>query len=276
MLIYPMKLCLLLHCLCESYKDIPDECNELFVSVEDVNQLADQLKSRNYQFTLFDDPTPNTITFTFDDGYYNNFLFENIANAYNIPFLVFISAYYNQSGINFPWFVPQIHKSYTTPSVNYYTNIDEISNPSYRSTPDDDNVRPFTPHELRTFINNNNVEIGCHGYYHQALSKRFQEHIISERDKCVTFIQAELGLRPNYFALPNGVYTKRVVKTLLESFDKVLTSDGIPFKTTNRVIHRLNLSNPNISGPLIDQIDRHISLIRRAKRTIHIRKNLWL
>jgi len=270
-----MKLCLLLHCLCKSYRDIPDECTELFVSVEDVKQLVDQLTSRNYQFTLLDDAAPNTITFTFDDGYFNNVLFEEISTAYNIPFLVFISAYYNHSGNNFPWFVPELHKFYTKPSANYYMNIDEVSNDSYQNTTND-TVRPFTPDELRTLINNNNVEIGCHGYYHQALSTRFHDHVMSERDQCVAFIQEELGVSPNYFAMPSGIYTKYVVNTLLESFDKVLTSDGIPFKNTNRIIHRLNLLNPISGGPLIDQIDRHISLLRRAKRTIHITQKLWI
>jgi hypothetical protein len=69
--------------------------------------MIQDLLGRGYRFTTLDDPEPNTVTITFDDGYYNNVLFTELSETYRIPYVIFLAAYYNLTGAGFPWFVNQ-------------------------------------------------------------------------------------------------------------------------------------------------------------------------
>ena len=98
-----MKLCLCFHCLCESYDDLSGDSRELFVSLDDMKSLIEKLLERGYKFTNLEDTGDKTVSITFDDGYANNQLFRKLAEDYQIPFVVFVSAYYTHSGEGFPW-----------------------------------------------------------------------------------------------------------------------------------------------------------------------------
>ena len=135
-----MKLCLLLHCLCESYDEIPHHGKDLFVSVSDMRTLAEELLTRGYKFAPPDDPAPDTVTLTFDDGYYNNYLFREIASSYSIPYTIFVSAHYVLSGEGFPWFMND-GKSYSRlHDFDYYSDYDSLRAPAWRRT-----AKPDTP-----------------------------------------------------------------------------------------------------------------------------------
>ena len=89
-----MKLCLCFHCLCASYEGLTGGAQELFVSLDDMRDLIEQLLTRGYRFSTVEDPADNTVAITFDDGYYNNLLFGELSRTYNIPYVIFVSAYY--------------------------------------------------------------------------------------------------------------------------------------------------------------------------------------
>ena len=262
-----MSLCLLFHCLCESYDDIPAFGQELFVSTPDLRSMIEELSDRGYRFGPLEDPGRNTVSITFDDGYYNNVLFGDLAQSYSVPYLIFLPAYYNQSGDPFPWFSNNGQRYEDIHLFDYYENYDELRRSQGGEAPED-LVRPMTFAELATMGESDLVEFGCHGYYHQPLSQEYEHYVGQERDLGMRSLQENLGIKPRYFSLSNGMYTKGVVQELLWTFDRVLTIEGRPFRSHDRIIHRITLSNPNVSGPLVQQIDRHLKPLRQLRRAV--------
>ena len=258
-----MKLCLLFHCLCESYDSVPDRGRELYVSVSDMGVMVEGLLERVYKFSTLDDPAPNTVTMTFDDGYYNNYLFRELSRSYNIPYIIFLPAYYVMTGDRFPWFMDNGIDYAQVHSFDYYANYSGL--PVTQASAIE---RPMSFEELGEMASDDRVEYGCHGYYHQPLSKQYEKYLCRERDLALSALKENLGIVPRYFALANGTYTRRVVKELLRTFDKVLTIEGRPFHPGDAVVHRLSLINPNIGGPLIQQIDKSLGTLRQIKRTV--------
>lgn len=270
-----MKLCLCFHCLCESYDEVPPHEEELFVSVDDMRSMVEKLYARGYKFTSLDDPSPNTVTVTFDDGYHNNTLFDDLSRSLGVPYIVFVSAYYSLSGEPYLWLAnsgQNYNQMHNFDYYAHYSNREDEPIPEQVSQLD----RPADFDELSSLNSSGLMEVGCHGYYHQPLSEDFEKYLDQELDSSMALIQEKLGVEPRYFALPNGIYTKQVVHRLLKTFDKVLTIDGMPFKTGDRVVHRVNLTNPNISGPLIQQIDKNLIFPRQLRRAFRTKKKMWL
>ncbi len=270
-----MKLCLLFHCLCESYDSVPDRGRELYVSVSDMGIMVEGLLERGYKFSTLEDPAPNTVTMTFDDGYYNNYLFRELSRSYNVPYIIFLPAYYVMNGDRFPWFIDNGIDYAQVHNYDYYANYSELL--VTREVESASGIeRPMNFEELRELASDDQVEYGCHGYYHQPLSKKYEKYLCKERDLALSALKENLGIEPRYFALANGIYTRWVVKELLRTFDKVLTIEGRPLHPGDAVIHRLSLINPNIGGPLIQQIDRNLGTLRQIKRTVRTFRRLRL
>jgi peptidoglycan/xylan/chitin deacetylase (PgdA/CDA1 family) len=235
--------------------------------------LIEQFLARGYTFSDLEDPADDTVSITFDDGYANNLLFTTLAEEYKIPFVVFVSAYYTQTGEGFPWM-----KS-SGQSYDEMHRFDYYSHHSARGegaviTLDTSPERPMTYEELATMNGSDLMEIGCHGYYHQPLSKEYEEYTDPERSRSMAVFDDHLGVRPRYYALANGMYTKRVVRELLQNFSKVFTIDGTAYRPKNKVVHRLSLTSPNTSPPLIDQVDKSMRLLRQVKRAFRTRRRL--
>ena len=270
-----MKLCLCFHCLCESYDGLTGAAQELFVSLADMRDMIEQLSGRGYRFSTVDDPADNTVAITFDDGYHNNLLFAELAQQYEIPYVVFVSAYYTQSGEGFPWFKAEGLSYADMYKFDYYAHHEEASR---QPTPPRDNSpsRPLTIDELSYLTSTGLAEIGCHGYYHQPLSKGFENYLGQEMSLSLSFLDHELGTKPRYYALANGMYTRQVVQELLKSFTKVFTIEGMPYRTKDSVVHRMSLISPNVSGTLVEQIDRSMNFARQLKRTVRTRRRMWI
>ena len=260
-----MKICLLFHCLCETYSEIPEQGQELFVSLPDMQAMIEGLLSRGYQFTPVEDGNPNTVSVTFDDGYYNNVLFSQLSRSYKIPYILFVSAYYVLSGDQFPWFANGADY-YGASSMDYYKKYaDQKVELNQKLSPQD---RPITFEELKELQKVDQIDIGCHGYYHQPLSRNHEQYLSQERDRSLAILDEQLGIRPKYFSLSNGMYTKYVMRELFKTFEKVFTIEGRPYQPGNKIVHRLSLINPNIGGPLIQQIERNVRTIKRIKRAL--------
>ena len=270
-----MKLCLLFHCLCESYSTVHSNGQELFVSVSDVETMIQQLLDRGYTFRSPEDPGSNTVTITFDDGYYNNFLFSPLADTHHIPFIIFVSAYYLTSGRGFPWLMDGATRYREMADFDYYREYD-AGFADKGALEANDLHRPFTIEELSALTQTTSVEIGCHGYLHQPLSKKFARYLERDRELAMSALNSSFGIQPRYYSLANGMYTGEVVRELLKTFNKVFTIEGRPFRPKHRVIHRLSLINPNLGGPLIEQIDRSLAPLRQVKRALRIRRRLLL
>ena len=269
-----MKLCLCLHCLCESYDCVPSRGQELFISLTDLRELIEQLNERGYMFAPTEDTSDHTVTITFDDGYYNNTLFKEMANEYSIPSVIFVSTYYLASGIGFPWLKISGQSYEQMHEFDYYAYFALESN-TMQAKESDSMVRPMTFEELEVLAGTCNMEVGCHCYYHQPLSSRYQNRLAEERGQAMSDLKENLGVLPRYFSLANGQYSKTVIRELLHSFEKVFTIDGRPMKGSHRVVHRISLVNPNIGGPLIQQIDSALTPARRIKRALRTTRNLY-
>ena len=262
-----MNLCLLFHCVCESYQEVPDYGQDLFVSLPDLQSMIEELSARGYTFGPLDAPQPNNVSLTFDDAYYNNVLFEPLAQSHGIPYLIFVSAYYNLTGEMYPWFTNN-GEHYSDVHLFDYYQRDQQGGPTGDESEANWLTRPMSFPELENLSRSGLAEIGCHGYYHQALSKAYEKYRQQEQELGLACLQEQLGIRPRYFGLANGMYTKRVVRELLETFDKVLTIEGRPYRRNDRVVHRLTLFNPQIAGPLVGQIDMQLMGVRRIRRAI--------
>lgn len=270
-----MKLCLLLHCLCLSYDELPPRGRELYVSVGDMRAMLQELGARSYSFTSMDGQGPRTATITFDDGYFNNTLFAELSDEFTVPYVIFVSAYYVQSGVGFPWLV-DLGSGYAAMKHFDYYRWEQEQRDDDTGRDLDPVTRPMTYDELKDLAGSERMEIGCHGYYHQALSPAFEGYLDRERDLALESFRSNLGVRPRYFGLANGLYTPRVMRELLKSFDRVFTIAGRPFRPRDRVVHRLSLVNPQIGGPLIHQIDRHMGRLRQLKRAVLTARRRWL
>ena len=270
-----MKLCLCFHCLCESYEGLTGAAQELFVSLADMRDLIEQLSDRGYRFSTVDDPADNTVAITFDDGYQNNLLFSELAQEYGIPYVVFVSAYYTQSGEGFPWLDAEGQSYAEMYQFDYYAHHEEASG---RPKPPKDASphRPLTIDELSNLASTGLAEIGCHGYFHQPLSKGYEAYLGQEMSLSLSFLDHELGAKPRYYALANGMYTGQVMRELLKSFSKVFTIEGLPYRPKDRVVHRMSLVSPNVSSPLVEQIDHSMNFARQLKRTLRTRRRMWL
>ena len=260
-----MKLCLLFHCLCESYDEVPQYGQELYVSVADMRVMIDQLLDRGYRFSSAEDTSDKTVTITFDDGYYNNLLFSEISRSYDIPYVIFVSAYYLRTGETFPWLSDNCKNYSQIHDFDYYRHFGDDRAIQVKSSPGP-LERPMTFKELEELINSDKAEVGCHGYYHQPLSRKFEGYLKQEQELALSVLYEHLGIKPRYYGLANGLYTKGVVRELLKTFDRVFTVEGRPYNPGDRVIHRYSLINPNVGGPLVYQIDRHTGRLRQIKR----------
>ena len=269
-----MKLCLCFHCLCESYDGLTGSDRELFVSLADMRELIEQLQARGYKFSTLEDPADNTVSITFDDGYFNNLLFTELSQEYSIPYVVFVSAYYPLSGQGFPWLGANgsgYSQMYQFDYYDHHRGPSKVGDASRDTSPH----RPLTFDELSTMTGNTLAEIGCHGYYHQPLSQEFEKYLEQEMSLALAVFESELDTKPRYYALANGMYTGQVVRELLKAFTKVFTIDGLPYGPKDKVIHRISLTSPSVSLPLIEQIDTATFLPRRFKRAVRTRRRLF-
>ena len=241
-------------------------------------QMIEEMSRRGYRFSNLEDPSPKTVTITFDDGYYNNRLFKELAQRYEIPYLIFVSSYYAQSSKGFPWMEVDGATYAGMHDFDYYQYFahgqESSGSRKVKTAPASDDQRPMSFKDLKELLSDGLSEVGCHGYYHQPLSEKYQHHLQNERNLGFNALQENLEVSPRYYALANGMYTRQVVKQLLETFDRVLTIDGRPYRPRHRVIHRMSLINPEIGGPLTAQIDRSLNPARQLKRAVRIMRRL--
>ena len=247
----------------------------MFVSLDDFRALRNQLVDRGYQFATVEDPAQKTVSVTFDDGYRNNLLFRELSEEFGIPYVVFVSVYYALSGNDYPWMV-QGELAYEEMHKVDYVELERNGKLASTGSRVDPMNHPMDLDGLKKLLEDQHAELGCHGYFHQPLSKKFDHYLADEQEMAMSALGENLGLTPRYFALANGQYTKSVISRLLQGFQKVFTIEGMPYSTGDKLIHRMSLINPNIGGPLISQIDRSLVPLRRIKRGFWTRKRLLI
>jgi len=234
--------------------------------------MVNALGRRGFTFGSVEDTTRNTVSISLDDGYYNNLLLQDFARRHSIPYVVFISPYYLETGEPYPWLANNGGSYSDMYKFDFYAESAHWKE-SLASQKSSDMERPMTIAELKSLNTDGLVEIGAHGYYHQALSADYEGYVNQEIDLGLAAIRSSLDEVPRYYALANGMYTKQVLRSLLDQFQRVFTIEGTAFHPSEPVVHRLTMVNPENGGPLIDQIDRHMMPLRRLRRAVRTRAN---
>ena len=270
------NLCLLIHCLRDAGPSEPKAHRELFIRLDEVEALITSLKAEGYRYILsgeVKDSDGPVCSLTFDDGYFNNRYFLEVAEKYDVPFILFLTSYNVIHQVPFIWDIWEATRTekWRISSADY-RNLYENLNPNERNLLNNDNHRPFTPEELEAFAAHPLVCLSPHGHTHQPMVEKYLEGIGAEIDYNLAFLNKYDHISREDFSLPCGLYTGRLMKRLLSRFERIYTIDGGSFLPDDRVIHRISLINPDFGGPLREQIKRSFSIKSRLlRKAINIR-----
>ncbi|MCG9875823.1 MAG: polysaccharide deacetylase family protein [Leptospiraceae bacterium] len=263
----PDNLCLTLHCLFDEEGEKPLVNKELFISIQYLKKFLTSLQEKEYKFCLPENVKigQKNCIITFDDGYYNNALFQKIAHEFNLPFIIFLVGYNILNGQPFIWdrvAYDQSNLQYW--NMDYQKIYENIEQSSFLS----ENVvhRPFTLEEINKLGEDKNVYFGYHGFYHQPFTFKSTKYFEREFQKSKEFMDL-IHKKLNHFAFPNGLYTKKAKKIALNNYDYLFTINPGNFRSNDRVINRYSLINPDYYTDFIDQIHRanylHKKIIRK-------------
>ncbi len=211
----------------------------------------------------------NFCSVTFDDGYANNRFFIDIADKFNIPFIVFLSSYNIIDQVPFLWDLHQKHKLVppNETGLSYkelYAKIDSKSKDVLMN----EAHRPLTLAELTLMAKNKWAHFGLHTHHHQPLTQKFLDLIPQEIEQNIDFLsQFEKSLLKD-FSLPCGMFSKAIIKKMLNFFDRIYTIEGGYFIPGSKIIHRISLVNPEVGGSLIEQIERSFKIKNKIKNKI--------
>jgi peptidoglycan/xylan/chitin deacetylase (PgdA/CDA1 family) len=107
----------------------------------------------------------------------------------------------------------------------------------------------MTEEEIRILSASPLVTIGCHGYYHNDLSRIPIDDARNEMKRCKHFLENTTEKEINAIAFPYGAYTREVVKEAkLAGFNKLLAADFIfPEDSADQSMRERFTMNPYIS-----------------------------
>jgi len=265
-----------MHCIRDKSAPEPIAHRELFIHISEVETLIRNLKQEGYRFALPGDIGQSdglVCSLTFDDGYFNNRYFLEVAEKYGVPFILFLTSYNVIHQIPFIWDIWEATRTekWRTSSADY-RNLYENLNPNEKNLLNNDSHRPFTQEELDAFAAHPFVYLAPHGHTHQPMVGNYLEVMDAEIDNNLDFLSRYANILKKDFSLPCGLYTGRVKKRLLAHFERIYTIDGGDFLPGDRVIHRISLINPDFGGPLMEQIKRSFGIKSRLlRKAINIR-----
>ena len=270
------NICLLIHCIHEKNSPEPLVHRELFISLTDIEDLMISLKDEGYCFKL-----PGNIgqsdgpvcSLTFDDGYSNSRHFLEVAEKYDIPFILFLTSYNVIHQVPFIWDIWEATRAEKWPiSSADYRKLYESLNSNERDLLYNGSHRPFTQEELSMFAAHPLVHLAPHGHTHQPMVGKYLKRLEVEIDNNLTFLAKYENTLKDDFSLPCGLYTKHTQKKLLARFKRIYTIDGGGFLPDDLVIPRISLINPDYGSPLREQIKRTFSIKSRLiRKAINIR-----
>jgi peptidoglycan/xylan/chitin deacetylase (PgdA/CDA1 family) len=248
----------------------PQAHRELFIEPAELQTLFGSLKSEGYRFTLPGDAREDNqpvCCVTFDDGYFNNRYFIEIAEKNDIPFILFLNSYNVTHQVPFIWDIWEATRTARWPlsSADYRILYESLS-PDEKSLLNNDAHRPFTPEELECFAAHPLVHLAPHGHTHQPMVGRYLEGMDAEIDSNLAFLAPYQNTLPGEFSMPCGLYTGRLKRKLLTRFTRIYTIDGAGFKSGDRIIDRISLISPEYGGDLREQIKRSFGVKARLMR----------
>ena len=272
-------LCLTFHCVSSGTNPSETTNSSLFVQQQDLHELFTELKKKGYEFVR---PFQTEVSeapkcaVTFDDGYYNNHLFLEVAVRHSIPLTLFLATHNIEFRQPYLWDLMDSRKMpwkfWKDDYQQWYQQIQEW--PKYL---DGDLFRPFSLDELKEFANNPLVTISPHSHYHQPLVGRDIERLKRDLDLNCEFIKKHFSNAVlSDFALPCGLLSRQMRAYLRKRFDRIYTIDGGACDFRDQFIDRISLISVDVGGPLLRQIEKSFLLRRRVASKIHRNKFLYL
>jgi len=269
----PLNLCLTFHCLYNKGLENPLVNQELFISSEDIKKLCINLKSKGYNFCLPETTIKNqrNCIITFDDGYYNNFYFLEIAEELKIPFIIFLSGYNIETNSPFLWdTIPYSNINLKYWNTDYSVSYNKVKESQIKLKYSIH--RPFSIQELNSIGNRDYLNFGYHGYYHQPFTYFGENFITRELNESDKFMNKIMHNKINHFAFPNGLYSFYSKWKIKSKYDFIYTIQSGEFSNKSKFINRFSLLNPDIYGSLEGQILKANRISRRIIRKIHTLK----
>lgn len=264
--------CLLIHCLQRDGSGKAKAHPELFIPMKDIEELILSIKRLEYRFGLPSTLTPSddpTCVFTFDDGYFNNSCFLELAEKHDVPFILFLNSYNIIHQVPFIWDVWEATRDEKWGfSSAHYQSLYENLSPSEKASLMNDDHRPFTLQELTAFAAHPLTWLGPHTHTHQPLVGRHFANSDFEIEENRRFLKNFPKVLPNDLSLPCGLYTASTMRKLLRKFERVYTIDGGGFSAADRAINRISLVHPDMGGTLMSQIERSYRWRARLKRKL--------
>lgn len=265
-------LCLVIHCLQRENSIRALAHKELFIQLKDVEKMIKTLKRMGYKFVLpmeIKESDGPTCSLTFDDGYFNNSYFLELAEKYSVPSILFLNSYNIINQMPFIWDIWEATRDgkWRMSFFNYrelyeklrLEEIDLLKN---------ENHRPFTMEELTAFSSHPLVYLAAHTHTHQPVVGKYIKNMNYEMEENISFLNSFSSSLVDDFSLPCGLYTLSTKKMLLERFQRIYTIDGGGFSPSDRVINRISLINPDVGGDLMAQIEKSFQWRPRLLRKI--------
>jgi hypothetical protein len=270
------NICLCLHCIKAESMPEPRAHRELFIGLADLEELILSLKAEGYRFTLpgdADKADGPVCSLTFDDGYFNSSLFVETAEKHAIPFILFVTSYNVIHRVPFIWDIWEASRAQSWPvsSVDYgklYGSLEQAE----KDLLNNGTHRPLTAEEMGDLSAHPLVHFAPHGHTHQPMVGPYIEHFDQEIGENLSFLSGFKNALTDDFSLPCGLHTRRLTRKLLARFKRIYTIDGGGFSPQDRIINRISLINPEVGGPLRDQIRQSFSAkARLLRKAINIR-----
>jgi len=270
------NLCLVIHCIQNGERQEPRTHRELFIQRDDIEELILSLKMDGYSFALpFDAENSDApvCSLTFDDGYFNNSYFLELAEKHSVPFVLFLTSYNIIHQVPFIWDIWEATRktSWRISSSDYLKLYESLSSDE-KNLLKTDSHRPFTLDELKAFAAHPMACLALHGHTHQPTVGKYLKGMDAEIDNNISFLAKFENASIEDFSLPCGLYTGNIKRKLLKRVKRIYTIDGGGFSIGESVIHRISLINPDVGGPLRDQIRRSFSMKSRLlRKAVNIR-----
>lgn len=266
------NLCLVIHCIQDGERQEPRTHRELFIQRDDIEELILSLKMEGYNFALpFDAENSDApvCSLTFDDGYFNNSYFLELAEKHSVPFILFLTSYNIIHQVPFIWDIWEATRTTNWHISSYnYTKLYDSLSIDEKNLLKVDSHRPFTLDELKVFASHPMVCLALHGHTHQPTVGKYLKGMDAEIASNISLLAKFKNASIEDFSLPCGLYTSNMKRKLLKRVKRIYTIDGGGFSLGERVIHRISLINPDVGGPLRDQIRRSFSLKSRLLRKV--------
>jgi peptidoglycan/xylan/chitin deacetylase (PgdA/CDA1 family) len=207
------------------------------ITVDHFRQFVGHMLDSGYEFVLPDqvlaglDAEGRYVMATFDDGYFSNQLVRPVLEEYKVAALFYISTGHVLANKSYWWDV--VHREIlcgggsADDAQQVGRGLKELTHDRIEDAivrmfgasslePWGDIDRPFTPHELRAFVESPFVEVGNHTRDHAILTNYSTAGVRKQLAGAQDDLERLVGYKPTSVSYPNGNYSPDVLSAASE------------------------------------------------------------